>query len=438
LRERHAARLVQDDRARAGAPDPNDAAGLIVKPDLFFSLALLAVATVAVVLAYHVGDVFWPPGLPTLFFFGFGLLTISMGYAHPREGYVSFDRVAQVASILVLGPVPAAIINGLASLVFPWHRLRHGVPVGKVLDASVHNAGLMTVTVLVGGLVYDALGGAIPLSDLDGGVLLPLLMLFVTMQVVNEVGMRVSLSLRDRRWVPGFNITAFLIETAAGLAGVLVAVVMNHGDPGLFALLLLVLSLGMLYLTQFARMRLELEAIVESRTQALKDQASELERLATHDKLTGLYNRRFADDYLDDRLAEFNRYRRNFAVALVDLDHFKSINDNFSHNAGDAVLMRVARILKDRCRASDMVSRYGGEEFLLCFPETDVEDARDLCEELRQAVAAADWGDEVPGIAMSISAGVAGMRPGLTRMALLSNADARLYEAKAAGRNRVI
>jgi diguanylate cyclase (GGDEF)-like protein len=413
-------------------------AGLIVLPELFYSLALLILAAVAVVLAWSAGEASWPPPLLALFFLGFGLLTISMGYTHPRQGYVSFDRVAQVASILVLGPVVAAIINGLASLLFPWQRLRQGVPVGRVLDASVHNAGLMTLTVLIGGLAYDALGGSIPLAALESATLWPLLVLFVSMQVVNDLGMRVSLSLRDRRWLRGFNFSAFVIESAAGLAGVLVAVVLNRGDPALFALLLLVLCLGMLFLTQFARLRLQLEAIVESRTRKLTEQAAELERLATHDKLTGLYNRRFADDYLDERLAEFNRYRRRFAVALVDLDHFKSINDNFSHNAGDAVLARVAQILRERCRAADMVARYGGEEFLLCFPETDVDDARDICEDLRQAVAAAEWGDTVPGIAMSISAGVAGMRPGLTRMALLSHADARLYEAKAAGRNRVV
>jgi diguanylate cyclase (GGDEF)-like protein len=292
--------------------------------------------------------------------------------------------------------------------------------------------------VLVGGLAYEASGGPVPLTRLDGGSLLPILFLFATMQIVNEFGMRISLSLRQGRWLSGFSVTAFLIETAAGLAGLLVAVVMNRGDPALFALLLLVLSIGMLFLTQFARLRLQLEAMVDARTRTLQAQALELERLATHDKLTGLHNRRFADDYLDERLAEFNRYRRKLAIALIDLDHFKSINDTFSHHAGDTVLRRVARILAERCRESDMVARYGGEEFLLCFPETDVSHAREICEELRQAVASADWGDEVPGIAMSISAGVAGMRPGLSRMALLSEADARLYEAKAAGRNRVI
>jgi diguanylate cyclase (GGDEF)-like protein len=430
--------LVEDDGAPVGPLRPPSPKGLIVKPDFFYSLALLVVAVAAVAITCATTEVVAPPAMLAAFFFGFGLLTISMGYAHPREGYVSFDRVAQVACILVLGPVAAATINGLASLIFPWHRLRNGEPAGRVLDASVHNAGLMTLTVLVGGLAYESAGGSVPLDRLDSSSVLPILFLFATMQIVNEFGMRISLSLRQGRWLSGFNATAFLIETAAGLAGLLVAVVMNRGDPALFALLLLVLSIGMLFLTQFARLRLQLEAMVDARTRTLQAQALELERLATHDKLTGLHNRRFADDYLDERLAEFNRYRRKLAIALIDLDHFKSINDTFSHHAGDTVLRRVARILAERCRESDMVARYGGEEFLLCFPETDVGHARDICEELRLAVASADWGDDIPGVAMSISAGVAGMRPGLSRMALLSEADGRLYEAKAAGRNRVV
>ena len=94
-----------------------------------------------------------------LFFLLFGLFTISIGYAHPVFGYVSFERVAQVSSILVLGPVDAAWINGLASLIYPWHRLRYGVPLRTVALAAVTNAGLMSLMVLASGLMYVAIGG---------------------------------------------------------------------------------------------------------------------------------------------------------------------------------------------------------------------------------------------------------------------------------------
>ena len=88
---------------------------------------------------------------------------------HPKFGYVSFDRVAQVSSILVLGPVDAAWISGLASLVYPWHRLRKGVPLRSVVSAALTNSGLMTLMVLAGGLLYVTLGGPSPLVHLTPG-----------------------------------------------------------------------------------------------------------------------------------------------------------------------------------------------------------------------------------------------------------------------------
>ena len=190
--------------------------------------------------------------------------------------------------------------------------------------------------------------------------------------------------------------------------------------------------------TQLAKIRASLEVKVSERTRSLEEKSQALERLATHDPLTGLHNRRYADDYLDERIAEFERYRRSFAVALVDLDHFKRINDDFSHDAGDQVLKAVAAILGDRCRDTDLVSRYGGEEFLLCFPQADLAAAREACEKIRDAVESTEWSLLVPGARVTLSAGISLMRPGLNRRALLGEADRALYDAKAAGRNRII
>src|SRR6185369_12846325 len=100
------------------------------------------------------------------FFLLYGLFTISVGYQQPNLSYYSFDRVAQVASILVLGPWTAALINGLASFLFPWHRLLKGVPRRHVLLAALNNSGLMATIVLVAGSAYTALGGPIPLTHL--------------------------------------------------------------------------------------------------------------------------------------------------------------------------------------------------------------------------------------------------------------------------------
>ena len=143
------------------------------------------------------------------------------------------------------------------------------------------------------------------------------------------------------------------------------------------------------------------------------------------------------DSYLDGRIEEFTRYGRRFGIALIDLDHFKRINDRHSHEVGDEVLKRVARILEDRCRETDVVARYGGEEFLLCFPEAGATEVAEICEQLRRAVASVDWESLRPDITVSLSAGVAEMQPGLTRSALVNAADRKLYMAKEAGRNLV-
>lgn len=409
------------------------------RPMFLYSLVLFLLGAMAAGIALLYG---WAPpsgrhGGTLAFFLLFGLYTIEMGYQHPKVGYVSFDRVAQVASILVLGPVDAAWINGLASLLFPWRRLRTGVPFPDVLMAALNNFGLMALMILACGFLYMFLGGPLPLVELDGRTVVLLGVLVLAMQVVNDLGMALYIRLRDGQVGEPLNFFAFLVESGSGLAGVLVAIVFNRMEVEIVALLLAVMALGMLALAQFARMRTQLEAIVEERTHRLQDKTRELERLATEDQLTGLFNRRYADDYLEQRIEEYERYGRGFSIALVDLDHFKSVNDRYSHEAGDLVLKEVAAILTRRCRDSDMVARYGGEEFLLCFPETDLRAAALICEDLRRAVQSADWARVAPGVQVSLSGGLAEMAPGLTRKRLLGDADRKLYGAKDAGRNLV-
>lgn len=412
----------------------------LVRRDFWYSLALFLLAAVALtagLLSRGAGAGTASPGL-ILFFLVFGLFTIAMGYEHPRIGYVSFDRVAQVASILLLGPVDAAWVSGLTSLLFPWARLLRGVPLASVVTAALHNAGLMSLMVLTCGLLYQHLGGPVPLAWMDAESLIPLAVLLLAMQAFNDLGMRVMISIRDRSLLKDVSVFAFLVEASAGLGGILMAIVITRMELQTVALLIAVMSLGMFALAQFARLRMQLEALVAERTRKLSEKSRELQRLATHDPLTGLFNRRHADDYLDERIEEFKRYRRGFSIALVDLDHFKRINDDFSHDTGDQVLRLISAILSERCRETDMVARYGGEEFLLCFPGTGVATARDLCEELRISVEEIDWAMIAPGATITLSAGVASIRPGMTRRALLSEADVRLYEAKYSGRNRVI
>ena len=410
------------------------------RPDLVYSVLLLAGAVVAV--AFSVADVGLlarghGPGVAA-FFLVFGLFTIATGFPHPVFGHVSFDRVAQVMSIVVLGPVDAAWVNGLASLIYPWQRLRLGVSLRLVVTASLHNAGLMMLVVLGGGLLYEYVGGTIPLTTLDLGSGMHLLALVIGMQVINDVGMMFMLYLRDTNPRLIFNAFTTVVEYVAAAAGIVLAIAFTNEPLPSFLLLLAVLAAGMLVIMKYALMRVRLEKLVDERTEELRIQAEEFERQATHDKLTGLPNRRHADSYLQQQVDLAQRRKHSGALALADVDHFKRINDSFSHAVGDQVLERVARILRDGCRKTDFVARYGGEEFMLYFPDTGVGRAIQVCSELRQAVQDADWSDIAPDFAVTISFGLAEIRDDVHSRTILDEADTRLYRAKREGRNRVI
>jgi diguanylate cyclase (GGDEF)-like protein len=372
------------------------------------------------------------------FFFAYGLFTISIGYHHPRLGYYSFDRVSQVASILVLGPVPAALVNGLASFVYPWHRLVKGVPLRNVVLASLNNSGLMALIVLAAGSGYELLGGPIPLVSLDVGTALLLVGLVLAMQALNDLGM-VGLLLAGRRSVAGFfQWFTMGLELGSGTAAVLVALVYNTMQAETFALLLLVLSLGMLAFKRFADMRLALEEIVAERTRSLEDKTRQLELLATTDTLTGLFNRRYADEYLVEQGRLLDKTGETLTVAFADIDLFKQINDLHSHAVGDEVLKRVADTLRMCCRGRHMIARYGGEEFLICFLRTDLRGAQAVCEETRAAIESFAWRALGLDQAVTISFGLAECRAESQIRAVLITADQRLYEAKRRGRNLVV
>lgn len=170
----------------------------------------------------------------------------------------------------------------------------------------------------------------------------------------------------------------------------------------------------------------------------LQRKTDELDRQTKEDSLTGLYNRRYIDAFMVNELKRSQRFGHRLSVAMADLDHFKVINDRYSHGIGDQVLRTVARILKDGCRGIDVIGRYGGEEFVLIFPETPVENARMACEKLRESIEAYDWLALHPELNVTISIGIASDRDGEGAQAILAAADEKLYQAKRAGRNRVI
>jgi diguanylate cyclase (GGDEF)-like protein/PAS domain S-box-containing protein len=172
----------------------------------------------------------------------------------------------------------------------------------------------------------------------------------------------------------------------------------------------------------------------ERRVQELKDA---LQEQATHDQLTGLYNRRFLEDTLQRELIRAARERRPLSMIMGDLDHFKAVNDRYGHQAGDAVLRVFGALLKAQARSSDVYCRYGGEEFLLVMPGMTEAAAGERANRLRQTVADTPIEFEGHTIRVTASFGVATFPDhGDDGDALVSAADKALYAAKAAGRNR--
>jgi diguanylate cyclase (GGDEF)-like protein len=159
-----------------------------------------------------------------------------------------------------------------------------------------------------------------------------------------------------------------------------------------------------------------------------------LEELSRTDGLTGLRNRRTFDHEFATRFAHASRYGRPLAVAMADIDHFKQINDEHGHQAGDEVLARVAAILRRCTRQTDLVARYGGEEFVIVLPETPLLEALQVSEKIRSSVAA-----EAMPVRATVSIGVAALPHSQFSYpeSLLRAADEALYRAKARGRNRV-
>jgi two-component system, cell cycle response regulator len=174
---------------------------------------------------------------------------------------------------------------------------------------------------------------------------------------------------------------------------------------------------------------------------ALVSRSQRLLRLATSDPLTGLFNRGYVDDRLAMELSRALRYGKPLTVAVVDADHFKALNDTHGHAAGDVVLKKLAELLRGSLRQSDTTGRYGGEEFVVILPETDMETARRKVESLREAIADTpiQLADRREKVRVTISAGLASFpEDGENAAELFAMADERMFEAKREGRNRVV
>ncbi len=169
-------------------------------------------------------------------------------------------------------------------------------------------------------------------------------------------------------------------------------------------------------------------------------------RLSNADALTGAFNRRFLEHYLRHELARATRHKTALAVAMVDVDHFKRLNDDFGHAAGDRVLRHIAQALEGAVRRTDLIARYGGEEFVVVLPESNAAQAMMRMERIRESIASGALPldkhkarSSTPNVQVTISVGVASWPDdGNTATELVASADRRMYAAKKQGRNLVV
>jgi diguanylate cyclase (GGDEF)-like protein len=183
------------------------------------------------------------------------------------------------------------------------------------------------------------------------------------------------------------------------------------------------------------RLKRERDLLQES-AEELRRRAEAASEMSMTDALTGLLNRYGLQRALQRELSEARRYARPLSCLLLDVDFFKTINDTHGHAAGDAALVQAARVLTESVRGSDVVCRYGGEEFLVLAPETDARGALSLAEKIRLAVSARLFGDGGRAFPLTLSAGVAELRPGESGNDMIARADLALYQAKQRGRDR--
>lgn len=175
----------------------------------------------------------------------------------------------------------------------------------------------------------------------------------------------------------------------------------------------------------------------EAETTRLRHELVEEKTRSTVDELTGLANRRSYEGRFAEEIARQLRHRRDLSLIMLDLDHFKAINDEHGHLAGDRVLRTIAERLSTTLRVNDFIARYGGEEFVILLPETGIGEARRVADKLRQTISAEPIAVEDVSLPVTLSAGVTEVQRGDRIEDAFSRADQGLYDAKRGGRNRV-
>ena len=180
-----------------------------------------------------------------------------------------------------------------------------------------------------------------------------------------------------------------------------------------------------------------LQRKLEEKINELEQANARITELSIRDELTQLYNRRHLIEVAPNLLAHAKRYNESLSFMIGDIDHFKCINDRFSHTIGDQVLRQVAGMMLTNTREADIVARYGGEEFVIVFPVTPLAEAVQACEKLRQNIAEYGWREIDSDLQVTISIGLSADTSLDSYEQMIAAADQQLYRAKQGGRNRV-
>jgi diguanylate cyclase (GGDEF)-like protein len=177
---------------------------------------------------------------------------------------------------------------------------------------------------------------------------------------------------------------------------------------------------------------------VKKKNKQLQHAITNVEKLATTDYLTGVYNRRYIIDRIKQEIVRFRRTRRMFSFVICDIDNFKAINDTHGHAYGDLLLMEIAKFLSDSCRELDVLARWGGDEFLFILPETELLGAKIFCERARKAISERKFEYGHNEIKVTMTFGVAEYSELEGANESIKNADDALLQGKSAGRNTVV
>lgn len=342
---------------------------------------------------------------------------------------IGFPIIGVVVTGLVYGAAPAVnVFSWLAallafwviSLVVYWRILASGPDISK---HSNHVAAVVLLEGLVlGGMAYAFFGHNAQLNAWTMVILIGVTSIVLPTYITYPRAFYILLTMT---WLT-LTISVILIAEQLEMPIKIIIGTMFY-------------FFGLLYAIQPISRRVQAGLRLQIKNQTLTRQLKESLEKASHqaetDALTGQYNRRALNRILSGLINSSRSRESTFAVLMIDIDHFKSINDELGHDVGDAALQHTARIITSTLREEDICARYGGEEFVILLPSTEIDDAVAIAERIRKTLASTDF--EPIGRPTTISIGAAIFEPGMDADAVLKAADQQVYVSKNAGRNQV-